>query len=266
MLKSIMAQAISELQRPPNLESNRLTEIFQVNSSLQIIAAENRHENHCTTYRVPIPGSNKSIIIDGGSFDLLDQKDLNNVIAVLITHHHLDHVIGLPQLPRQTSLFANPTTFNLMRSGDQDALASFLYPETPCPQINNPCNSLLNAQTLHLGEVEVTPYFLSGHSACDTIYLINTGPHTFVAAGDLIWGGYSPRLGSNIPAWERSLDFLKDVFNLHPEAQLLTGHYFPQIGKPLPGKAVVDKAIESYNPDNPKTIFGGLSSHWHGRN
>jgi len=261
-----MAQAISELQRPPDLESNRLTEIFQVNSSLVIIAAENRHEKYCTTYRIKIPGSNKSIIIDGGSFDLLGQEDLNNVFAVFITHHHQDHVIGLPQLPLHTRLFASPKTLDLMKSGNQDALASFLYPEVPYPQINNPCTPLHNAQTLHLGEVEVTPYFLSGHSACDTIYLINTGPHTFVAAGDLIWGGYSPRLGSNISAWKRSLGFLQDIFNLHPEAQLLPGHYFPQPGRPLPAKADVDKAIESYNPDNPRTIFGGLSSHWHGKN
>ena len=49
---------------------------------------------------VDYPGRNNALLFDAGELGILDAGRLGDLAAVFITHHHVDHFIGLDRIVR----------------------------------------------------------------------------------------------------------------------------------------------------------------------
>ena len=155
------------------------------------------------------------VLIDCGSADghaalLANLRSLgvapSDIAAVYATHGHYDHISGLARLRTlaDVPLWLHPAEHKAVRSGDDVATsAALLYDRTFAPLSVE--HALHDGQTLPGGvRVIHTP----GHSPGSVCFLLETGGHRVLLAGDTLWGGFHPALGSDIDAWRSSLDRL----------------------------------------------------------
>jgi hydroxyacylglutathione hydrolase len=135
-------------------------------------------------------------------------RDLRHVIA---THGHWDHLSGM-QMLRQDSdalLWLHPNDREQVETGDWDGTAAFLY-DRPFPPV--PVDRCLhNGDVLAIGEQRLHVYHTPGHSPGSVSLWIEISGLKLLIAGDTLWGGYHPRIRSNIDDWIASLDRLLEL-------------------------------------------------------
>jgi hydroxyacylglutathione hydrolase len=157
----------------------------------------------------------KCVLLDCGSVDghaalVANLRRLGveprDLAAVYATHGHYDHISGLARLRElaDVPLWLHPAEHVPVRSGDGLMTSATLVYERRFPPLVVE-HTLRDGQTLP-GSVRVihTP----GHSPGSVCFLLETGGRRVVLAGDTLWGGFHPALGSDIVAWRRSLDRL----------------------------------------------------------
>lgn len=132
-------------------------------------------------------------------------QDIKKVIA---THGHWDHVAGFAQLAEEShaELWIHENDREQVEQGDYDRTAAFLYGKPfPAVQVHRTLNE---GEILQVGRFSLEVIHTPGHSPGSVSLLLTDGKHRVLIAGDTMWGGYHPRVGSDMAAWEHSLDKL----------------------------------------------------------
>jgi hydroxyacylglutathione hydrolase len=96
-----------------------------------------------------------------------------------------------------------------VEAGDWDGTAAFLY-DRPFPPARVD-RVLRDGEVLEIGEHQIHVYHTPGHSPGSVSFLIEINSFKLLIAGDTLWGGYHPRIRSNIDDWITSLDRLLEL-------------------------------------------------------
>ncbi len=134
-------------------------------------------------------------------------SDIRRVIA---THGHWDHVSGMAQLRAESDaqLWLHAGDVEAVESGDTDRTSSFLYGETfPRVQVDQ---LLRDGDVLPVGPYRLQVMHTPGHSPGSASFLTEIDGLKLLIAGDTLWAGFHPKLGSDLEAWSCSLDRLLD--------------------------------------------------------
>lgn len=145
-------------------------------------------------------------------------QDIRRVIA---THGHWDHLSAMALLRQQSDaeLFMHQADREQVETGDWDLTAAFLY-NRPFPPTRVD-GELEDGQVLQINDFRFTVYHTPGHSPGSVCLWTEHNGVKLLVAGDTLWGGYHPRVRSNLDAWKRSLDRLLEL-----EFDIMTiGHY-----------------------------------------
>jgi len=135
-------------------------------------------------------------------------RDIKRVIG---THGHWDHLSGMARLREESDakLYLHEMDAAQVESGDSVRTAAELYLK-PFPP--TPVDGFLHeGDVLTVNDFTFTVYHTPGHSPgsiCLRATVVGTG---LLVAGDTLWGGYSPRVGSDLEAWATTLDRLLEV-------------------------------------------------------
>jgi hydroxyacylglutathione hydrolase len=175
--------------------------------------------------------------------------DPAQIRAVLGTHCHYDHVTGFPGLAEESGaqLFLADADAHAAATGDPDRTASFLYGRPAPPvEVAGPLPPIYES-----GPVRVQTIFTPGHTPGSSCFVVTDGPVRILIAADTLFGGFHPRIGSDIDAWTESLarlaaaeyDFLcvghahapllADAHRIVEEARLQLGVYFQPWFRPF---------------------------------
>jgi glyoxylase-like metal-dependent hydrolase (beta-lactamase superfamily II) len=149
-------------------------------------------------------------------------RDIARVIA---THGHWDHISGMAMLREESDaeLYRHEAERDPVESGNYDLTASFLY-EMPFPAVKVD-RTLNDGDVLHINGVDLHVYHTPGHSPGSVCFWADISGVKLLIAGDTIWGGYHPRLGSDLDAWTRSIDRILEL-----DFDVMTfGHYRPAL-------------------------------------
>lgn len=175
------------------------------------------------------PWDANAYLLDAGEPTLLDcgsvagypalQESLKTVGAspadigrVLGTHGHWDHVSAVAAL-RDDSDFEF-----CLHAGDRDAVesadpirttAALLYGQPP-PRLRVDAE-LYDGQRLALGAATVEVMHTPGHTPGAVCFVVSVDSYRLLVAGDTLWGGFHPDMGSDMRAWRRSLDRLLEL-------------------------------------------------------
>lgn len=144
-------------------------------------------------------------------------RDIRHVIA---THGHWDHVAGAAQLARHgdATLWLHELDRAGVEDGDPDRTSAFLYGEQfPLLHVDE---VLHGGERILVGSHTVEVHHTPGHSPGSCCLLIETAGTRVLVAGDTLWGGFHPRIGSDLDAWVASLARIHD---LAPDV-VLAGH------------------------------------------
>lgn len=152
----------------------------------------------------------------------LEPRDIKQVIA---THGHWDHLSGMASLRRESDarLLIHEADRGAVESGDPDLTAAFLYHRTfPPVQADE---ILYDGQVLHINGLEFQVFHTPGHSPGSVCLLTRLAGMGLLIAGDTVYGGYHPRIASDLDAWTASLDRLLTLdFDL-----MTVGHQPPSL-------------------------------------
>jgi len=137
-----------------------------------------------------------------------EPKDIRNVI---VTHGHWDHLSGMARLREESDalLHLHEGDRAQVEAGDFDRTAAFLY-DRPFPpvRVDRP---LCDGQVLNIGEYAFQVYHTPGHSPGGVCLWTEISGMKLLIAGDTFWGGYHPRIASDMEAWTASLDRLLEL-------------------------------------------------------
>jgi len=158
------------------------------------------------------------------------------VAGVLFTHLHLDHVSGLPDVPRGTPLYAGPG-----EAGERAFLNLFVQPvidrelagHTPIRELrfqSDPSGTFAGVLDL-FGDQSVFALWVPGHTAGSTAYLARTPDGPVLFTGDAChtaWGWeHDVEPGSFSQDQARSADSLSRLETFvkkHPNIEVRLGH------------------------------------------
>jgi glyoxylase-like metal-dependent hydrolase (beta-lactamase superfamily II) len=153
-------------------------------------------------------------------------RDPANIRAIIGTHGHYDHV-GAAGLFRERfgcRLLLHPADAEQVRCGDGiRTTASLLYGRTfpPCAVDGD----LRDEARFALGDASLRVLHTPGHSPGSVSLQLETAGLSILIAGDTVYGGFSPRVGSDESAWKASLERLCAMhFDL-----LTFGHCSPEL-------------------------------------
>jgi glyoxylase-like metal-dependent hydrolase (beta-lactamase superfamily II) len=135
-------------------------------------------------------------------------KDIRRVIA---THGHWDHISGMSLLRAESDaeLWLHQADREQVEVGDWDGTAAFLY-DRPFPPARVD-RVLCDGEVLPIGEHQVHVLHTPGHSPGSVSFWVEINGFKLLIAGDTLWGGYHPRIRSNIDDWITSLDRLLEL-------------------------------------------------------
>ncbi len=137
-----------------------------------------------------------------------EAKDIKKVIA---THGHFDHVSAMALLRQESDakFYIHKMDREQVETGDPDKTASFLYNE-PFPQVHVD-GELQDGEVFNIGGFQLQVIHTPGHSPGSLSFYVKAPELNFLIAGDTLWGGYHPRVGSDIDKWGASLDRLLEL-------------------------------------------------------
>ncbi|MDF2814822.1 MAG: zn-dependent hydrolase including glyoxylase [Paenibacillus sp.] len=129
--------------------------------------------------------------------------------AVYATHGHWDHLAGYAGLKADNpdiQLYIHEADAEQVEQGDPERTAAFLYGvDFPPAKVDG---YLRDGERLNLGGYEALVLHTPGHSLGSVSFLLTIGDTRVLIAGDTLWGGFHPRVRSDLEAWSRSLDKL----------------------------------------------------------
>jgi glyoxylase-like metal-dependent hydrolase (beta-lactamase superfamily II) len=160
----------------------------------------------------------------------------NPIAGVLLTHLHLDHIMGLPDVPRGTPIYAGPgettpTAFqNMFTQGTTDdafeghgALREWPF----APDADQRFEGVIDV----LGDGSLWALWAPGHTPGSTAYLARTPSGPVLLVGDAChtaWGwDHDVEPGSysgDVPRSRTSLDHLQRLVAEHPSIDVRVGH------------------------------------------
>lgn len=167
--------------------------------------------------------------------DWLAQQD-EPLAGVFLTHIHVDHVLGLADLPQGTPVFVGPGEtgargfLNLFSRGTTDALLSPAGPLREWGFRKEPGETFAGIIDI-FGDGSVFALHVPGHSPGSTAFVVRTpkGPKLLVGdASHTAWGwqhGVEPGSFSlDGPQSAESLAGLRQLAAQHPELEVHLGH------------------------------------------
>ena len=156
--------------------------------------------------------------------------------GVMVTHLHVDHVSGMPDVPRGTALFAGPgeTTArelqNLVLAGSMDGLLEGHGPVSQWQFVADPDGQFEGVLDI-FGDGSVWALWVPGHTPGSTAYLVRTPQGPVLLVGDTChtrWGwdnGVEPgKFSHDKPASAISLQRLRAFVAKQPKITVRLGH------------------------------------------
>jgi len=184
-------------------------------------------------------GEGQAVLIDCGSdaARLLDNVAAagfapSAVVGILATHGHVDHLSAAADLIEAGcgGLWVHAAEAQAVLHGDPLATGAYLYGRTPRPAAV--AHELTGDGLLRFGTRTVEVVATPGHSPGSVSYLVECAGTRIALLGDALWGGFHPRIGSDLEAWERTLERLQTL-----ECDALSfGHGPPRLVAPYAEK------------------------------
>lgn len=156
--------------------------------------------------------------------------------GVFLTHIHLDHIMGLPDVPADTPVYAGPAEtgaaklVNMFSVGTTDSLLGGVGPLREWPFEQDPSDLFAGVVDV-FGDGSVWALHVPGHSPGSTAFLVRTTDGPVLLVGDAShtsWGwtnGVEP--GTFSDDKERSaesLATLRDLVDRFPQVDVRLGH------------------------------------------
>jgi hydroxyacylglutathione hydrolase len=152
--------------------------------------------------------------------------------AILATHGHIDHLGAAPELLDAGcgGVWLHEAEADAVRAGDPLVTCAYLYGRPPVPV--PVAHELSGGGLLRFGTRTIELVHTPGHSPGSVSYLVDCGPTRVALLGDVLWGGFHPRIGSDLDAWELTLATLQE----HECDALSFGHGPPRLIAPYKEK------------------------------
>jgi glyoxylase-like metal-dependent hydrolase (beta-lactamase superfamily II) len=143
----------------------------------------------------------------------LDQLDLapSDIQRVIATHGHWDHVSGMAQLREESDaqLWMHADDRAAVEAGDEERTSAFLYGQSfPAVKVDR---LLQDGEEIAVGPYRLHVLHTPGHSPGSVVFLTEINGIKVLIAGDTLWGGFHPKLGSDLDVWAHSLDRLLNL-------------------------------------------------------
>lgn len=174
--------------------------------------------------------------------EIIDEKDLD-LTAVLLTHHHPDHVLGLPDVGTETPVVVGPGELDnkyfmyFFIKGSYRRLLGVRNIQEIDPSLGMKIEHIEQAYDL-LGDGSIWGIYSPGHTPGSMAYLVNakSGPVLFVGdTSHTIWGwenGVTPgKFTEDHEKNVKSLKALKKLVEEYPQIQVVLGHELYEEGK-----------------------------------
>lgn len=177
-------------------------------------------------YLVRCRATGEAAVVDpgwsAGEMARVIREEEISIVAVYLTHAHLDHVEGIPRIREVTDapIHLHPADRPLYdRAGDQAAAFGMSLPG-PLPPPNR---ELVPGSAVPVGEIEMEVLFAPGHAPGHVIFHPPSAGLALV--GDVVFAGSIGRTDLPGGDFRQLLDSIRDrVLTLPDETRLLTGH------------------------------------------
>ncbi|SFI76177.1 Glyoxylase, beta-lactamase superfamily II [Paenibacillus sp. UNC496MF] len=131
-----------------------------------------------------------------------------DIRAVYATHGHWDHLSGFARLRAESGakLYVHELDRRQVETGDPERTGAFLYGRPFPPAAAD--GLLREGDALPAGRYRLEVIHTPGHTPGSVSFLFDAAPGPVLIAGDALWGGYHPKVGSDLDDWQASLDKL----------------------------------------------------------
>jgi glyoxylase-like metal-dependent hydrolase (beta-lactamase superfamily II) len=210
-----------------------------------ISGREHTHPFDASSYL--IPGDEPTLIDVGGTAGYPALKaalsDLgykpSDIRRVIGTHGHWDHLAGMAALREESGaeLWLHECDREQVETGDNELTSAFLYgyPFPPVTVDRYP----QDGEVLSVNGCEIAVVHTPGHTAGCVCFTMDIEGQRLLIAGDTVWGGYHPRIRSDLSVWRESLEHILTL-----DFDVMTfGHWSSLI---LNAKPKVEKAAAGF--------------------